>query len=167
MLTKYNTLIRSMVWKVAGRQITREDVDDLVSAINLELMERKLSAFIPGRGMELSTYIGMIAKRFTIDEMRKRHEFTRNEGDLRDTEISDNTSNALALLIRKEQQSRVRRAISDLPPREHDLICAMMEDDFSVEKYAVANGMSSNAVYILRCRALRLLKARVRSGDED
>jgi RNA polymerase sigma factor (sigma-70 family) len=167
MLTKYQGLIRSMVLKIAGRQVTSDDVDDLVSSINVELLDRKLAAYVPGKGMELTTYVGMIAKRFTIDAMRKNKERTGGAEDVREEEISDISSNALTLLLRKEQQSRVRHAIEQLPDREKELICAMMEDGFTTETYAAANGMTPNAVYILRCRSLKRLKGLLRNGDQS
>ena len=168
-LSKHQNLIRGMVLKVAGHQIARDEVEDLIQAINLELIDGKLDQYDPTRGMELSSFIGMVARRYTIDEMKKRSfaygdgrrfkESVGAEDDCRYDEVKDTTTDVLSLLVKRSQLAQVREAIKCLPADAQDLIEAICDDDFDPEKYAESRGIPVGKVYSMKCRAIAKLRA--------
>lgn len=170
-------LIRHMASLVAGSQATPDDLDDYVSQVNLVLLDGKLEAYQEGRGMSLSSFIGMVAKTTTIDALRRKcsrggqkgleervpMEMLGEADDARDNAKDQNTD-VLSALIKREQATRVREAIALLPPMEREVIDALSSDDFTVAGYCAAHNMTATAFYTLKCRGVKRLKDILKGG---
>jgi RNA polymerase sigma factor (sigma-70 family) len=157
-LQKHQNLIRNMAMKICGKQVSRDDIDDLVSMVNLVLLDRKLAKYSPDRGMELSTFIGMIAKRAVIDYMRSKRDWVGYAEDMRDLEVADPTLTIEMAAIDMESHSKLMMAVALLPKRENDLILALLEEDFTPQKYAESKNVSVGSVAIMKMRAINRLR---------
>lgn len=161
----FKPLIRSAVFKVAGRQVSKEDVDDLVSDIITELLANKLAKYIPEKGMELSTYVFMVASQYTINRMRRHRPTDELPAEM--AEAQDFTADALTLLVRREQRGRLARALEALPAEDRVFMERLMGDDTDINALAQEMGVRPNVIYVRKHRILKHLRAMIASGDES
>ncbi len=169
-LGPYQQLIKAMVYKVTKPyNLNPDDFTDLVSDVNLKLLDKSLAEYDPKKGMSISTYIGMVAKRHAIDFLRKRKEAVTKTGDMSNEtqDIWSPQADALGRLIKLEQAAKLRQAISTLKGEDRDLCEAMLEHDFSTEDYAKKRGVSTNSVYVRRCRVLARLRTLLTSSRQS
>ena len=167
MVEQYQKLIHSVVYKVAGHKMDRADLEDIVSAVNLRLLEeggsRSIGSFDPARGMELTTFVGMVAKSAAVDALRRLKEEVPIQEEPGDdageyyTPVSAETD-ALAALVRKEQVSRVRQAISMLSEEDQHFLEVLMSDTGSLEDYAAKLGVTVGNLKVRKHRIIARLK---------
>ena len=167
MVEQYQNLIHGIVYKIAGHRLHRADIDDIVSAVNLRLLEpdgaKSLSAFDPTRGMELTTFIGMVAKSAAVDALRRlKHEVPIQEEPDEDggayyTPVSAEVD-VLTSLIRREQADKVRQAISMLPEADQRFLEVLVSDTGDLEDYAAQLGVSVANMKVRKHRIIARLK---------
>lgn len=183
---RHKPLIRSIVYKVAGRQVAKEDVEDLVHDVIVELLAGKAAKYTPGKGMELSTFVGMIARNHTIDKMRSRSirpegnrynplpgysygstsEGRPDDGDYLD-KLADEEADTMGMLIRKEQLGRLSRAIAQLKPSEQVFLERIMADDVDIKAVSVELDIPMATIYARKSKLITKLKGMLASGDES
>lgn len=177
MVSEYQNLIKSIVYKVCGNAICKSDVDDIVASVNLKLLEKEgsksLSAYNAASGMELTTFIGMVAKCEAVDTLRRRKpcvtiQEEKDEDDRGEiyTPISAETD-ALTALLRKEQAAKVRKAIKMLTEDEQHFLAVIMSDDGSVEQYAEQLGVTVGNLKVKKHRIIAKLKKILRNMYRD
>ena len=180
-LTKLRPFIFSAVRKVAGKKVAPDELEDLVQDVYLELLAKKLEQYDPNRGMEMSTYVTMIATRHTIDKMRRLRDVQSMEtpvsikrstyntgqgqpvtlGDKLDTMRAMEMATALEGLIKHEHGEQLKEAIAKMSNGDQKFLARLMDDDYDTEDHARDLGISANAVYVKKCRLVAKLRAKL------
>lgn len=175
-IPKLRPFIFAAVRKVVGNQVASDEMEDLVQDVFLELLSGKLAKYDPERGMELSTYVTMVASRHAIDKMRRLREHSsmdelvpiRHEGggsttlaERLDAQNAASVSTALERLIEHEHGERLQAVIQKLPKEDQRFLARLMDDDYSTEDHAEELGITVNSVYIKKCRLVAKLRKKL------
>jgi len=172
-LLQYEPLIRSSVMKVAGEQMTNEDIGDMVQTIYLDMLGGKLQNYDPKRGCKFSTYLAMIARRTTVSVLRAQRKTvgliestkTDDDHDPNGVVLTSDEGSAFEALVRQEHMQRVRASIEKLPEDCKDVLLAAMDDNFDMATYAKEKGCTYNAVAVRRHRAIKKLRKILAEDD--
>lgn len=178
MLEKFQGLIFKTVYSVVGSTIDRADVEDIVQDVNLHLMTKALGAHDPTRG-ELSTFIHTVARNLTIDYLRSRPwvreqslDNTDEHGDPIGIDLATHGAtnedvDALAVLIKHEQEQRLAAAIKELEPEDRLFLRVVLSDDFDAESYAAKREITPVAVRVRKSRIADKLRQLIKRLDQE
>ncbi len=117
----------------------------------------------------LQTWIYVIAKNVSLNELRRKKDFVvslddrpnSSEGSY-DREPQDSiTPSPDAELMQKERKSIIKSAIDSLPPNQRIAVILRRYDDFSYDQIARTLNISNKAVKSLLNRAKENLKVRL------
>jgi RNA polymerase sigma factor (sigma-70 family) len=153
-LRRLRPVIASVVYKVSYGKLDASAIDDVVQNVCIKLCQ---DGYDPKRGMKFRTYVGMVTKCIAIDYVRswKRHAIW-DAGN--PDEVAAGNEDALALLIRQEELSKMQRVVELLNPEQQELLAALQEDDFSIQAYADKHGFAPSYVYVLKFRLSKKLR---------
>jgi RNA polymerase sigma-70 factor (ECF subfamily) len=171
LMTRHTERLRRMVHlRLDPRLIARLDPSDVVQDTLAEAHKR-LPAYVQKRAIAFYPWLRSIAWDKLI-EMKRRHIDAERRSVLREAcqlDLSGESENILAdrmltvapksgdQLIRDEMRNRVRLAISQLPPRDHEVIVLRHLEELSFAETAAVVGISEDAVYSRYRRALQRL----------
>lgn len=154
----YNTYA-DMVWRFAMSRLgDSERAQDVTSQTFIKAIQ-SLSRFKPklqGEGTSFPAWLMMIARNTIIDEQRKH----RPTADIANPAIEPQlaaSSTPESIAIRREQQQRVRMAISQLSPRQQRMV-ELRIAGYSGQEIADIMGMTLNGVRTAHSRAYKKLR---------
>jgi RNA polymerase sigma factor (sigma-70 family) len=157
-LGEYQRIIRSAVTRNGGSFLPEGDVDDIVQQVNEKLLH-KLPHFDKDRS-SMVTFAYTVARSTMLDILRsKRRQPVMVELD----EESGGDEDALAVLLRQEQETAVRKIISELPADEREFALLCMSDGFNLGRYAKEKGIARETVYVRKHRLMQKIGATFRN----
>lgn len=172
---KFKPIIRAAAFKVGGKQVSKADMEDIVQSVVCELMTRKLAQYTPAQGMQLTTFVSMVAHNYVVDMLRRRkpqHTGVSEDGDslvesaMDHQAFSDGAgveSDALSMLLRQEQGARVMAALRSLSGEDQVFIERIM--DIGPQELALQMGCKPSNLYVRRHKIIKKLKAMLASDD--
>jgi RNA polymerase sigma-70 factor (ECF subfamily) len=171
LLTRHKErLLRMVQLRFDPRLAARLDPSDVVQDVLAEAHKR-LAAYAQAREIPFYPWLRAIAWDKLI-EMKRRHVASerrtvcRELGQLDlsgDSEmilvgrLAASTSTPSDQLIRREIRARIRHAIGQLPPHDHEVIVLRHLEELSFPETAVVLGLSETAVYSRYRRAIERL----------
>ena len=148
-----------MVWKFAmSRLRDPERAQDVTSQTFVKAIQ-SLSRFKPklqGEGTSLPAWLMMIARNTIIDEQRKHRPTADIENPAIESKLRTR-STPESIAIKREEQRRVRTAISQLNPRQQRMV-ELRIAGYSGQEIADIMGISLNGVRTAHSRAYKKLR---------
>lgn len=148
-----------MVWRFAMSRLSNpERAQDVTSQTFVKAIQ-SLNRFHPklqGEGTSFPAWLMMIARNTIIDEQRKH----RPTSDIQDEAIERSLSGGSSpetISIRREEQLRVRQAITRLSPKQQRMV-ELRIVGYSGQEIADIMGMSLNGVRTAHSRAYAKLR---------
>lgn len=171
LMTRHADRLRRMVHlRLDPRLVARLDPSDVVQDAMAEAHKR-LPAYLQDRAIAFYPWLRAIAWDKLV-EMKRRHIEAERRSVLREAcrlDLSGASKNILAErlmkvatasgdpLVREEMCNRVRLAINQLPPRDHEVIVLRHLEELSFSETAAVVGISEDAIYSRYRRALQRL----------
>lgn len=151
-----------LIWSIVRRSIRNEsEAEDVVQQVFTELW-KKSSSYDPATASE-STFVALIARRRTIDQVRKSSRQPTFE-----------TLDAAATLPAPDQETpadcdaeAVRASLSDLPDDTRDLFRMFFEEGFTHPEIAGKTGLPLGTVKTRLRRGLLTLRERLRRAESS
>lgn len=145
-------------WQLSGSEA---EADDIVQGVFRKLLSkeavlRNLSEY------QLKAYIVVAIKNKAIDHHRQKKPCALPEDDV----LKGKEKSPEEILFQRYEASRVRQALYSLSDKYRDTILSLYELDLSVSETADLLGISTDAVYKRRERALEKLKLFL-GGEQD
>ncbi len=172
MLAEYQKLIKTIVWRIAGHSLTKDDIDDVVQEVNLRLLDpARRPDHDPARG-EVSAWIGTMARSMSIDALRKHGRMLPSSDVLDDDReepgesLVDVSDDAITMLLREEQLSKLDSVIKSLPPDDQHFLIICLRDDYDNEAYAMRLGVQPVALRVRKMRLADKLRQMIRERKE-
>ena len=173
-LMKVQDLIKCVVSKTAGTQLTREEFDEVVQDVNVKMLSGGLRLYREGKG-KFSTWTHKIARGVVLDYLRNRgrrpkcsisiDEEMDNAPEDRGpkhfanlhliTEHLTTSASVLEKMVKEEQYNRLLKAISRLSPLEQEILAAYSNGEMA--EYIKASGMDQRAIFHKRKYAVKKL----------
>lgn len=164
-LRAHQGLIRGIVYNIASKRLGRSDLEDIVQAVNVRLLEKgskSLAAFNPTAGIELSTFIGMVAKCEALDTLRG----LKAKVQVADEKAEDHETytpvsaevDALSALLRLEQAERVRQVIARLSPNEQAFLELLISDTLDIDAYCAERKIGTGAFRVRKTRLIQKIR---------
>ena len=180
LLTRHKGRLRRMVHlRLDPRLAARLDPSDVVQDALAEAHIRLL-AYVEQREIPFYPWLRAIAWDKLI-EMKRRHIHAERRSVLREVgqlDLSGDSKMILAehllaatdaprdQLLRDEMRARVQRTISELPPRDHEVIVLRHLEELSFAETAAVVGVSEDAIYSRYRRALQRLHRVLNEGKQ-
>jgi len=134
-----------------GAVATSEDASDAIAETWVALLKeerRKLRLFDPSRGIRLESWISLIAKNCTIDQLRSRDRATIFVEDFHDQEpFFVDTCEPERELCARQSTQLAREALARLNSEEKAFYQSYFRDEKSPEEISSQLGISLNTVY--------------------
>ena len=168
----YNTVINTFKTKSVDWQLS--DIEDLYQTVFVRLLEnrcKRLRQFKGKNGCSLHSWVRMISVRTVIDHLRRRKDALAHVSDFGNAEFLHNLRAELHdpvySLDRAQKLIRVNRSLKSLMPRDRLFIKLHCFKELSIKEVSNILGVSENAAYSIKHRALERLKSALRkSGFE-
>jgi RNA polymerase sigma-70 factor (ECF subfamily) len=171
LLTRHKGRLRRMVrLRLDPRLTARLDPSDVVQDALAEAHIR-LPSYVKEREIPFYPWLRAIAWDKLI-EMKRRHIHAERRSVLREVSQLDLSGDSQLILaehllaatdaprdrvLRDEMRARVQRTISELPPRDHEVIVLRHLEELSFAETAAVVGVSEDAIYSRYRRALQRL----------
>ncbi len=155
LIKNYSGYVYAVVMNRLNRVGTREDVEDCVSAVFVEIYT-SLGGFSPDRG-NIRAYIGSIADRKAVDFFRRlsyRQKFSGSD-ELPDVPSQDDTESETD---RRLMKKRLWEAVEALGKPDSEIIILQYFYNMKLREIAKRLGMSTDAVRKRSLRARNKLK---------
>lgn len=153
---QYGRLVAMCVRRVVRRytaRLTAHDIEDLIADAWVALFAddcRRVRAFDPSRGYQLSSWIGQIATNHTIDQLRRRRcHRSLNEMDPNE-QLAVNHRTPHDLLEQRQAWELTYRALSVMKEDDRRFLIASFHDERPPAEMARDLGVSVNTVYSRR-----------------
>jgi RNA polymerase sigma-70 factor (ECF subfamily) len=171
LLTRHKRRLLSMVQlRLDSRLVARLDPSDIVQDVLAEA-HRRLPNYVKRRNLPFYPWLRAIAWDKLI-EMKRRHVIAGRRSVRREVSQLDLSGDSKMVLaerllttqstpsdqfIRGEIQARVREAIAQLPPLDHEVIVLRHLEELTFPETAAVLGVSESAVYSRYRRAIERL----------
>lgn len=158
-IAEFQPQIRAAIRRTAP-MLGEDEVNDMVQQVNEKLL-RKLPSYDKDRA-SMSTFAFTVARSTTLDAMRHR----QRQPQPIQLELDDHhleCDDALAVIMRQEQEQVVRSVISELPNDEYRFAIACMADDFDIGAYAAELGISRETLYVRKHRLMQKIGTALRN----
>ncbi|WP_437849791.1 RNA polymerase sigma factor [Sorangium sp. So ce363] len=151
--------------RAAGHRDVRQEVEDLTQSVFLSLFAdggRTLRQWDAGRGLPLTSFVGLVAEReaCSILRSRRRNPWTEQPTEDDALERADGASvSPEPAAISRELLAAIARKLRDrLSERGMELFYLLLVDERSTEEACAITGMTADAVYAWRSRIARLVR---------
>lgn len=158
----YETVLREITPFIRGivrrHHSTADRAEDVVQDVLLTI-HRVLHTYDPDRSLHL--WVASIAKRRSIDSLRRRGRVQKNEVF---APISYETYPDLAAngeVEAREEAASVESALADLPPKQREALELVKLKELSLAEAAAASGQTTGALKVNLHRALQKLRQRM------
>lgn len=148
-----------MVWKFAmSRLRDPERAQDVTSQTFVKAIQSlpRFNAKLQGEGTSFPGWLMMIARNTIIDKQRKHRPTADIENPAIAPQLAASTTPE-SIAIRREEQQRVRKAISQLNPRQQRMV-ELRIAGYSGQEIADIMGISLNGVRTAHSRAYKKLR---------
>lgn len=171
----YRIIQRVFIHKQAA--FVPDDVADMHNSVFLALFEnecRRLRQYKGKNGCRLSTWIGLVTVRLTLNHLRKLGldalAWRWRLGSLKDEpEFESGAMLAWDAMEKCQQCDLIAKLIEDLPRREQLVIRLHFSQDFSIPEIAQTMDIAAQTVHTIKYRALKRIRAyvdeRQKNGD--
>lgn len=178
-LARFEPLVLATILRTAHARrawLTRDDLEELRAGFLAALLandRRALRAFDPARGCKLSSWIGLLAKRHTIDWLRatgvETWPLAVGPSPRPANAVRDLVPTPEDLTAHKEQLERLREAVGALEGRQRQLYRLHFEQGLDLVEVAGRMGTTLQTVHSCRHKMqLRLTRAvRGRGSPEN
>ena len=159
LFSTYRNLVYVIVINKLGSSCSREDIDDCVNDVFMEIFANALK-FTPETG-NLKTFVGTIAKRRAIDAFRQLSRKYSSSDSLdkeEDAYVPVSEENIEADSDKKEQKSELWKAVKELGEPDSTIITYQYFYGMTVVKIAEKLNMKRDAVQKRSTRARDKLK---------
>lgn len=165
--------IRAVVRRTMGKYKGHAqdcDVDDIVQATSLGLVDGRLDNFRYTTDAKLRTWIGFVAVQRTVDHLRRGQLGTRAkfyavpvdhtdvcEEESPATVLPCDAPQAFEVVAARERLARLQTAAEGLDDTDRELLSLVAGDRLDVTAYAEEHGIAPATVYVRKRRMIRNL----------
>lgn len=175
-LLKVQHVIRSVVFKVAGHSLDKNDLQDILQEVNLRVLS---GGYDPARGT-MAAWVSYIAHNKAIDALRRwsrrakpasdamdqateggagDEDALANSNGIGDIEMADpHTEDILQALTRERMTGKIESVIGQLASDDLHFLLISLKSDFSYEDYAKDLGTSDVALRVRKHRLVEKLR---------
>jgi RNA polymerase sigma-70 factor (ECF subfamily) len=148
-----------------GRREARQEVEDITQTVLLTLFSdrgRALLQWDPSRGLELESFVGLLAKRETVSILRSRRRSPWTEDPTLQEDLDQNAvsrSGPESETISRDMLTTLANAVRQrVSPRGVELFDLMFLKGHQAEDICEMTGLSAEAVYQWRSRLMRTVR---------
>ncbi len=154
LLSRYRSLMHRCILKATSRvgaQLCPDDHDEIFCELCMNLLRndmKKLRAFDPGRGVKLSTWLGMLAVNTAYDCLRRRARYPLLSGH--EEQVVQGVSEdpgPLEQILAKERHGLLGQLVERLSARDRDFVRLYFEQELDAELIARSMNISVKTVY--------------------
>jgi RNA polymerase sigma-70 factor, ECF subfamily len=149
---RYGALMYRSISRVLNRfsYLSEDDCQEVYSTLCLQLIaadKKKLRSFDDGRGIKLSTWLGLLANHAAYDHLRRRRREPNTE-DLGSIEtLSTERPSPFERCALKQEATRVSSLLADLSEKDREFMVLYYGEGLEAEQVAVEMGISVKTVY--------------------
>jgi len=154
LLRRYRALIFRCITKATSRvgaHLCPDDQDEIFCELCMNLLRddmRKLRAFDPGRGVKLSTWLGLLSINTAYDHLRRRSRYPLlSPGEDRTPDRPADGPSPLEQLLKKERRGFLGQLVTRLSARDRDFVHLYFEQGLDAELIARTMNISVKTVY--------------------
>jgi RNA polymerase sigma-70 factor (ECF subfamily) len=157
---------RALLRRAFGGRSTRQEVEDMTQEVFVALFVdggKVLRSWEPGRGMSLTSFVGLVAERQVAAILRSGRRSPWTEDPTLGEELECRSDDAVGPEARMASQQLVDAVLdrlrTTLSPKALDLWERLYVREESVETVCAATGMSHDALYAWRSRLGKLVRS--------
>lgn len=149
---RYGALMYRSISRVLNRfsYLSEDDCQEVYSTLCLQLIaadKKKLRSFDDGRGIKLSTWLGLLANHAAYDHLRRRRREPNTE-DLGSIEtLSTERPSPFERCALKQEATRVSSLLADLSEKDREFMVLYYGEGLEAEQVAIEMGISVKTVY--------------------
>jgi RNA polymerase sigma-70 factor, ECF subfamily len=150
---RYGALMYRSISRVLNRfsYLTEDDCQEVYSSLCLQLIaadKKKLRSYDDGRGIKLTTWLGLLANHAAYDHLRRRRREPNTEdlGSI-ETTLSTERPSPFERCAIKQEATRVASLLADLSEKDREFMVLYYGEGLDAEQVAVELGISVKTVY--------------------
>lgn len=150
---RYGALMYRSISRVLNRfsYLTEDDCQEVYSTLCLQLIaadKKKLRSYDDGRGIKLSTWLGLLANHAAYDHLRRRRREPHTEElGVVETTLSTERLSPFERCAVKQEATQVATLLADLSEKDREFMVLYYGEGLNAEQVAVEMGISVKTVY--------------------
>jgi RNA polymerase sigma-70 factor, ECF subfamily len=149
---RYGALMYRSISRVLNRfsYLSEDDCQEVYSTLCLQLVaadKKKLRSYDDGRGVKLSTWLGLLSNHAAYDHLRRRRREPSTEELGSIESLSTERPSPFERCAIKQEATRVASLLADLSEKDREFIVLYYGEGLEAEQVALEMGISVKTVY--------------------